>query len=63
MTTQNYVELYEEIYVNKPVEYFCEIASNIQEAKKLLEQGFRYKTGEYIDGGKLFRKVRETVQL
>jgi len=45
----------------KQVEYFCEIASKIQEAKKLLEQGFRYKTGEYIDGGKLFRKVRETV--
>jgi len=47
----------------KQVEYFCEIASKIQEAKKLLEQGFRYKTGEYIDGGKLFRKVKVTVQL
>ena len=33
-----------------------EIALNIQEAKKLIEQGFRYTTGEYSDGGKLFYK-------
>ena len=57
MTTQRYVELYEELYDNKPIEYSCEIATNIQEAKKLVEQGFRYETGEYDDGGKLFRKA------
>jgi integrase len=58
MTTQRYVELYEELYDNKPIEYICEIATNIHEAKKLLEQGFRYETGEYTDGGKLFRKAK-----
>ena len=58
MTTQRYVELYEEIYSNKPVEYICEIATNAQETKKLIDQGFSYETGEYDDGGKLFRKAR-----
>ena len=28
------------------------------EAKKLMEQGFKYETGEYHDGGKLFYKFR-----
>jgi len=29
---------------------------NVQEAKKLLEQEFKFETGEYNDGGKLFSK-------
>ena len=47
---------YEEIYPKGPKEIVCGIALNIQEAKKLREQGFRYETGEYNDGGKLFYK-------
>jgi len=31
---------------------------NIQEAKKLIEQGVQYETGEYNDDGKLFKKYR-----
>ena len=58
LTTQRYVELYEELYENRPRETICEIALNIQEAKKLMEQGFKYETGEYHDGGKLFWKYR-----
>ena len=58
LTTQRYVELYEELYDNRPRETICEIALNVQEAKKLREQGFKYETGEYDDGGKLFWKYR-----
>jgi integrase len=58
LTTQRYVELYEELYVNRPRETVCEIALNAQEAKTLIEQGFKYETGEYDDGGKLFKKFR-----
>ena len=57
MTTQRYVELYEEIYSDQPLNYTCEIALKVFEAKRLAEQGFQYVTGEYNDGGKLFRKV------
>jgi hypothetical protein len=57
MTTQRYVDLYTEIYGDlKPKKCICEIALNAQEAKKLFEQGFKYGTGEYSDGGKLFYK-------
>ena len=58
LTTQRYVELYEELYENTQRETICEIALNIQEAKKLKEQGFTYETGEYHDDGKLFWKYK-----
>jgi len=58
MTTQRYVELYEELYDSRIREISCDIALNIQEAKKLVELGFEYETGEYTDGGKLFRKLK-----
>ena len=28
----------------------------VKQTKKLMEQGFKYETGEYHDGGKLFYK-------
>ena len=34
----------------------CKIAKNATEAIELIEAGFEYVTGEYMDGGKLFRK-------
>jgi len=58
LTTQRYVELYEELYDSRPRETICEIALNTKEAKKMIELGFKYETGEYNDGGKLFRKYR-----
>jgi len=36
--------------------YTCEIADTTEQAKKLIENGYEYVTGEYDDGGKLFRK-------
>jgi hypothetical protein len=41
---------------NRPKKTICEIALNVNEAKKLIGQGFRYETGEYDNGGKLFAK-------
>jgi len=32
------------------------VAKNVEEAKKLVKVGFEYVTGEYDDGGKIFRK-------
>ncbi len=57
ITTQRYVELYEEVYGDMNSEnYVCEIASNIKEAKKLIEQGFQYVCK--IDGEQLFKKPK-----
>jgi hypothetical protein len=57
MTTQRYVELYEEIYSDlKPDGYICEVASSAKEAKKLVEQGYEYVCE--IEGEQLFRKVK-----
>jgi hypothetical protein len=38
------------------VEFSCKIAKNVEDATPLIEAGFEYVTGEYIDGGKLFKK-------
>jgi len=57
MTTQIYVELYEEIYGDmKPENYICETASTVKEAKKLVEAGFDYVCE--IEGEQLFRKYK-----
>jgi len=57
MTTQRYVDLYEEIYTNlKPENYICETASTINEAKNLIEQGFEYVSE--IEGEHLYKKVK-----
>ena len=57
MTTQRYVDLYEEIYSDlKPDSYICEVASTVKEAKKLIEQGFEFMCK--IEGEQLFRKVK-----
>ena len=39
-------------------EYVSKVAWNLEEACKLVETGFDYVTGEYGDGGKLFRKPK-----
>ena len=57
MTTQRYVDLYEEIYCDfKPDSFICETASTAQDAMKLIEQGFEYVCE--IEGEQLFRKVK-----
>ena len=41
---------------NKADEYHAKVAHNAEEALKLVEGDFEYVTGEYDDGGKIFRK-------
>jgi hypothetical protein len=36
--------------------FICKVANNAKEAQELIELGFAYVTGEYDDGGKLFKK-------
>jgi hypothetical protein len=57
MTTQRYVDLYEEIYSDlKPDSFICEVASTSKDAKKLIEHGFEYVCE--IEGEQLFKKVK-----
>ena len=57
MTTQRYVDLYEEIYGDfKPDSFICEVASTAKDAKKLIEQGFEYVCE--IEGEQLFKKIK-----
>ena len=37
-------------------EFHVKVAKNVEEAVKLIEVGFEYVTGNYNDGGKIFRK-------
>jgi integrase len=38
--------------------YNTSVALNVDEARKLIETGFEYVTGNYDDGGKIFRKLK-----
>ncbi|PVX24490.1 MAG: hypothetical protein CW716_09895 [Candidatus Bathyarchaeum sp.] len=58
MTTQRYVDLYEEIYSDlKPDGYICEIAASAKDAKKLIEQGFEFVC--VIEGNKCSERSNE----
>jgi hypothetical protein len=37
-------------------EFHTAVADGVEKAYKLIEAGFEYVTGEYSDGGKIFRK-------
>jgi integrase len=39
-------------------QFICKVATNTAEACKLIEDGFTFITGEYDDGGKIFRKPK-----
>ena len=41
--------------------YISRVATNAKEACLLVDAGFEYVTGEYDDGGKIFRKPKEYV--
>lgn len=38
--------------------FYSKVATNVGEAAELIEDGWEYVTGEYADGGKIFRKRR-----
>jgi hypothetical protein len=53
-----YVQLVNSIFQDVADEYVCRIAKTPQEAVQLVELGFEFVTGEYTDGGKLFKKKK-----
>ncbi|MGC9346244.1 MAG: tyrosine-type recombinase/integrase [Candidatus Bathyarchaeales archaeon] len=55
--TMVYIQ-YEKALYGTPVEkdFIVKVATNVEEACKLIQAGFEYVTGEYNDGGKIFRK-------
>jgi hypothetical protein len=51
-----YVQLDQKLFKDTDDNFTCRVAHNTSEAIELIEAGFQYVTGEYNDGGKLFRK-------
>jgi integrase len=54
--TMIYINLETAIFTSKNDQFYATVANTPDEAIKLIETGFDYVTGEYDDGGKLFRK-------
>jgi integrase len=55
--TRLYIQLEKKLFRNLPDDMFItRIAHNAEEACSFIEVGFEYVTGEYTDGGKIFRK-------
>jgi len=51
--TLKYIQLLD---VPQEERFISKIANNAKEAKELVELGFTFVTGEYDDGGKIFKK-------
>jgi len=54
--TELYIDLEAREFTFNDDNYFTAIAENTKEVCRLIESGFEYVTGEYDDGGKIFRK-------
>jgi integrase len=55
--TRLYIQLEKNLFKNVTDDQFItRVAHNTEEACKLIDVGFDYITGEYSDGGKIFRK-------
>ena len=56
-STENYIHFEKMLYDGDANDQFIsKVAHNVEEACKLTDVGFDYVTGEYDDGGKIFRK-------
>jgi hypothetical protein len=53
-----YIHLAQVLFKNEQ-EYFAKVAHNVDEACALIEDGWKYCTGEYADGGKIFAKPKD----
>jgi hypothetical protein len=52
-----YISLDKKLFQNMPEDSFTtRIAHNVQQACEFIEAGFEYVTGDYSDGGKIFRR-------
>jgi len=54
--TLKYIDLEANLFGFSNDQFTARVANNAEEACKLVEVGFEYVTGEYHDGGKIFRK-------
>ncbi|HML03527.1 MAG TPA: hypothetical protein VK487_09170 [Candidatus Bathyarchaeia archaeon] len=54
--TELYIQLDQKLFNDVDDNFMIRIAHNVQEAATLTEVGFEFVTGEYNDGGKIFRK-------
>jgi integrase len=54
--TLKYIDLEAMIFKPANDHFTVRVASTVQEACELIESGFEYETGDYNDGGKIFRK-------
>lgn len=55
-STLIYINLEKALFQNVDDKFHVKVALNVEEAAELVEVGFKYVTGDYDDGGKLFRK-------
>jgi hypothetical protein len=53
-----YISLERTAFASKDDEFHMHVATNTDEACKLIQVGFEYVTGEYNDGGKILIKRR-----
>jgi hypothetical protein len=53
-----YINLEQNIFQYVNDEFHVKVAKTVEEACSLIEVGFEYVTGEYSDGGKIFRKPK-----
>jgi hypothetical protein len=53
-----YVQLVNSVFQDQDDQNICKVAKTAQDAVHLIELGFEYVTGEYDDGGKLFKKKK-----
>jgi hypothetical protein len=54
--TELYIDLEAREFAFEEDNFFSAVAENTKEACRLIDSGFEYVTGEYGDGGKIFRK-------
>jgi hypothetical protein len=54
--TLKHIDLETSMFGTTDDQFVVKVATNVQEACKFTEVGFEYVTGEYNDGGKIFRK-------
>jgi len=54
--TLKYIDLETSLYGFTEDQFTVRVATNVEEACDFAESGFEYVTGEYMDGGKIFRK-------
>jgi len=50
--------MYTQLVNFKEDDYHVKVARNVEEACELVKSGFQYVTGEYKDGGKIFKKPK-----